>query len=61
MIDLVSAGGNKQIRAAARNTVVSEYDLRKICLPAYLSLLQDLTQGRKPVVGRDADDGQSGE
>jgi hypothetical protein len=31
------------MRSAARATVVSRYDLKSICLPAYLSLLQQLT------------------
>jgi glycosyltransferase involved in cell wall biosynthesis len=33
----------QEIRVAARNTIVTKYDLSRVCLPAFLSLLQRLT------------------
>ncbi|HEV2098946.1 MAG TPA: glycosyltransferase, partial [Stellaceae bacterium] len=38
---------HRHLRDAARNSVISRYDLNSICLPAHLSLLQRLTG--KPV------------
>jgi len=43
--DQISAGladGNNRLRSAARETVIEQYDLRSICLPAYLALLKTL-------------------
>jgi glycosyltransferase involved in cell wall biosynthesis len=43
--DQISAGladGNDRLRSAARETVIEQYDLRSICLPAYLALLKTL-------------------
>jgi glycosyltransferase involved in cell wall biosynthesis len=34
---------DRRLRAAARDTVVNRYDLRSVCLPAQLALLQKLT------------------
>jgi glycosyltransferase involved in cell wall biosynthesis len=42
-----------RIRAAARDTVIGAYDLNRVCLPAYLSLLQKLT-GKPVCVGASA-------
>jgi glycosyltransferase involved in cell wall biosynthesis len=39
------------MRAAARRKVIREYDLKGICLPAYLSLLRKLTDRRALVAG----------
>ncbi len=39
---------HRHIAAAARASVIGRYDLKEICLPAYLSLLQRLTGGRVP-------------
>jgi glycosyltransferase involved in cell wall biosynthesis len=36
---------NGHIREAARKTVIDRYDLNRVCLPAYLSLLQQLKGG----------------
>jgi glycosyltransferase involved in cell wall biosynthesis len=46
---LAQPRGKRQsrIRAAARDTVIRGYDLNRVCLPAYLSLLQKVTG--KPV------------
>jgi len=38
-----SAVANAMIRTAARQTVVERYDLARVCLPAYLSLLRRLS------------------
>jgi glycosyltransferase involved in cell wall biosynthesis len=38
----------EQIRADARRTVVERYDLKSVCLPAYLRLMRRLA-GRRPV------------
>jgi glycosyltransferase involved in cell wall biosynthesis len=43
---------HRHIAAAARAGVISRYDLKEVCLPAYLSLLQRLT--RKLVPGAPA-------
>ncbi|MBV9862921.1 MAG: glycosyltransferase family 4 protein [Alphaproteobacteria bacterium] len=37
---------NDRIRAAARDTALERYDLKGVCLPAYLSLVQDLVGSR---------------
>jgi glycosyltransferase involved in cell wall biosynthesis len=45
LADQISAGladGNDRLRSAARETVIERYDLRSICLPAYLALLKTL-------------------
>jgi len=36
------ADGDDSLRAAARQTVIERYDLRSVCLPAYLDLLRTL-------------------
>jgi len=36
------ADGDDSLRAAARQTVIERYDLRSVCLPAYLDLLGTL-------------------
>jgi glycosyltransferase involved in cell wall biosynthesis len=36
------------LRAAARQTVVERYDLRRVCLPAGLALLDELAGGHRP-------------
>jgi glycosyltransferase involved in cell wall biosynthesis len=36
------ADGDDGLRSAARETVIERYDLRSVCLPAYLSLLKTL-------------------
>jgi glycosyltransferase involved in cell wall biosynthesis len=42
--DALQAKDEQQsIRAAARRTVIATYDLKRVCLPAYLSLLQRIT------------------
>ena len=41
-VELVRTGRHEAVRAAARQTVLDRYAL-KCCLPAYLSLLDDLT------------------
>lgn len=46
MIAAVRDGGNREIRAAARELMVKRFDVKRICLPAYASLLQSLTGGR---------------
>jgi glycosyltransferase involved in cell wall biosynthesis len=38
---------SRSIRAAARQTVVKDYDLNTVCLPAYLQLLRSLLPARK--------------
>jgi glycosyltransferase involved in cell wall biosynthesis len=38
---------NNGVRAAARQTAISRYDVNTVCLPAYLSLLRSLLQTRK--------------
>jgi glycosyltransferase involved in cell wall biosynthesis len=43
---LRGAEAHRQIRAAARAGVVARYDLKTVCLPAHLALLQRLTGGR---------------
>jgi glycosyltransferase involved in cell wall biosynthesis len=45
---LREAHGYRQLRAAARDSAVGRYDLKTICLPAYLSLLQRLIGSRVP-------------
>lgn len=40
---LAEPQAHRHLREAARNSVVSRYDLNAICLPAYLSLLEQLT------------------
>jgi glycosyltransferase involved in cell wall biosynthesis len=45
LADQISAGladVNDRLRSAARETVIERYDLRSICLPAYLALLKTL-------------------
>jgi glycosyltransferase involved in cell wall biosynthesis len=34
--------GDDRLRVAARETVIERYDLRSVCLPAYLNLLRTL-------------------
>ncbi len=53
LIDLVSRGlrdtdAHRALGAAARDTIRGQYDLRTICLPKYLALLQHLAQGKEP-------------
>ncbi|WP_431857412.1 glycosyltransferase family 4 protein [Azospirillum sp.] len=36
------------VRAAARRTVLERYDLRSVCLPAQVRLIEDLYAGRTP-------------
>jgi glycosyltransferase involved in cell wall biosynthesis len=36
------ADGDDRLRSAARETVIERYDLRSVCLPAYLGLLKTL-------------------
>ncbi len=38
----------KPLREAARRTVVQRYDLRRVCLPRQLALIEAVSQGRKP-------------
>jgi glycosyltransferase involved in cell wall biosynthesis len=45
---LKQAEAHRHISANARASVVARYDLKGICLPAYLSLLQQLTGKRMP-------------
>lgn len=45
LADLIVEGlgrDNAEIRSAARQTIVDRYDLRSVCLPAYLALLEKL-------------------
>jgi glycosyltransferase involved in cell wall biosynthesis/Flp pilus assembly protein TadD len=39
------------LRTAARQTVMDRYDLRSICMPQYLRVIDDLVNGRTPPVG----------
>ncbi len=41
----------REMRRAARRTVVERYDLASICLPAHLQLVRDVAEGRTPVSG----------
>jgi len=41
----------REMRRAARCTVVERYDLASICLPAHLQLVRDVAEGRTPVSG----------
>jgi len=41
-ITVALADGDDGIRSAARETVIERYDLRSVCLPAYLGLLKTL-------------------
>jgi glycosyltransferase involved in cell wall biosynthesis len=41
-ISAALADGDDGLRSAARETVIERYDLRSVCLPAYLSLLKTL-------------------
>jgi glycosyltransferase involved in cell wall biosynthesis len=45
---LEGTDAHRRMRAAARASAVGRYDLRTVCLPAYLSLLQRLTGQRLP-------------
>ncbi len=36
------------LRSAARQTVVDRYDLRRICLPVYLELIDAVARGQRP-------------
>jgi hypothetical protein len=36
------------LRAAARRTIVERYDLRRICLPHFASLINRLVAGEPP-------------
>ncbi|MCF8506971.1 MAG: glycosyltransferase [Caulobacter sp.] len=38
------------LRAAARETILRGYDLRRVCLPAHLKLIGDLVAGRRPEI-----------
>ena len=38
---------NDRIRTAARQTVITRYDLNAVCLPAYLDLLRSLLGARE--------------
>jgi glycosyltransferase involved in cell wall biosynthesis len=49
---LRSRRSNRRLRAAARNTVTTRYDLRTVCLPAQLALLQKLTGTTRLLSGR---------
>jgi glycosyltransferase involved in cell wall biosynthesis len=40
-------GTNNDIRSAARETVITRYDLNTVCLPAYLDLLRTVMQVRQ--------------
>jgi glycosyltransferase involved in cell wall biosynthesis len=42
---------DRRLRAAARDSVIKQYDLRTVCLPAQLALLEKLT-GKTPPFGR---------
>lgn len=43
IIDALQTGNDhRRMREAARNTVIVRYDLKRVCLPAYFSLLQRL-------------------
>jgi len=48
---LQSVDQQSDLRAAARATVIANYDLRRVCLPAYFSLLQQLTGRELPPTG----------
>jgi len=41
--------GHESIRQNARQTIIDQYDLKTVCLPAHLRLLS--TVARRPVVG----------
>jgi glycosyltransferase involved in cell wall biosynthesis len=43
---LSDAGAFAQLRENARRTIVENYDLKTVCLPAYLKLVESLTGGR---------------
>jgi glycosyltransferase involved in cell wall biosynthesis len=43
---------DRRLRAAARDTVINQYDLRTVCLPAQLALLQKLTGTTRLLSGR---------
>jgi glycosyltransferase involved in cell wall biosynthesis len=49
---LRSGGGSGRMRLAARQRVTGEYDLKTVCLPAYLDLLRKLTRKRTFAAGR---------
>jgi glycosyltransferase involved in cell wall biosynthesis len=54
VVELARAGRHDAIRAAARETILDRYALKR-CLPAYLSVLRDLAGGRAPsgaILGR---------
>ncbi|MBM4072674.1 MAG: glycosyltransferase [Planctomycetes bacterium] len=40
--------GMANLRQSARQTVIDRYDLRSVCLPAQLALIDDVRQGRRP-------------
>ena len=42
----------KKLREAARKTIVQNYDLRKVCLPRQMQLVNDVVQGK---LGRELD------
>lgn len=42
------ADGMATLRAAARQTIVERYDLKRVCLPRYLELIHTLREGRLP-------------
>jgi glycosyltransferase involved in cell wall biosynthesis len=48
---LRAGGAGRRMRLAARKRLVGEYDLKTICLPAYLDLLRQLTGKADLVVG----------
>jgi glycosyltransferase involved in cell wall biosynthesis len=49
---------DRRLRAAARDTVIKQYDLRTVCLPAQLALLEKLI-GKAPKWGKRPRDGFS--
>jgi glycosyltransferase involved in cell wall biosynthesis len=40
------------LRQAARQTIVSKYDLATICLPQHIELINTLAQGKRPLTGK---------
>jgi glycosyltransferase involved in cell wall biosynthesis len=43
---------NRRLRTAARKTIIDQYDLKTVCLPAQLTLLKKLTGTRRPLATR---------
>ena len=52
-VDEALRGGNamRAVREAARRTAVQRYDLRRVCLPAQLRLIERLASGQLPTEG----------